>query len=393
MSKITTTRAYKFRMEPTAEQRKTLLVFASADRTIWNLALDCCQRYYATHKKGMPKALLSAELQSFRDTRPWMQEIDSQCVQQPLRKLWQAYENHFNPNMRAGFPKFKTKKNLRQSFRIPQRCVVKNGKIYVPKIGWIKIRQSEEVENTKAATFKQTATGKWFVTLTTEFEMLRVLPKVTPDAVVGHDLGLIDYITPSNTDAVPVPKFFRVYAKKLRRTQRQFSRRVKGSKNRQKAKIKVAIVYEKIRNLRGNFIHQLTHKLMANPANGFEDLNIKSLAKTKLAKSMCDAAFGEFLRQMKYKSLWNNNHFVQVNRFFPSSQLCSTRDCDYRNKDLQRSDREWGCPKCGVHHKRDKNASDNLKSETIRILDALGYMESLNDCGQDVSLAKASSLG
>jgi len=188
-------------------------------------------------------------------------------------------------------------------------------------------------------------------------------------------------------------KFFRVYAKKLRRTQRQFSRRVKGSKNRQKAKIKVAIVYEKIRNLRGNFIHQLTHKLMANPANGFEDLNIKSLAKTKLAKSMCDAAFGEFLRQMKYKSLWNNNHFVQVNRFFPSSQLCSTRDCDYRNKDLQRSDREWGCPKCGVHHKRDKNASDNLKSETIRILDALGYMESLNDCGQDVSLAKASSLG
>jgi putative transposase len=151
-------------------------------------------------------------------------------------------------------------------------------------------------------------------------------------------------------------------------------------------------VHERIANLRGNFAHQLTHSLVSKyPALCLENLSIEGLAKTKLAKSMLDAAFGETVRQWKYKSRWNNTHAVQADRFFPSTKLCS--ECGYKNNNLSLSDREWTCPACGTYHSRDGNASLNLKAEGIRILDALGYMESLNDCGQCVSLAKASNAG
>jgi putative transposase len=322
-----------------------------------------------------------------------MYDFDSQALQQVLKNLYQAYRNHFNPKMRAGFPKFKTKKNTKQSFRIPQRVTVEDGKVYVPKIGWIKIRQSQDVDGeTKSATFKRTATGRWFVTLVSEFELTECLPKVTPEQVHGGDLGLNTYLTLSDGSEVGIPKFYRQYAKKLRRAQQKMCRRVKGSRNRAKAVLAVSRVHERISSLRGNFAHQLTHSLVSKyPALCLENLSIEGLAKTKLAKSMLDAAFGETVRQWKYKSLWNNTHAVQADRFFPSTKLCS--ECGYKNNDLTLSDREWTCPACGTHHSRDGNASLNLKAEGIRILDALGYMESLNDCGQDVSLAKASSLG
>jgi putative transposase len=138
-----------------------------------------------------------------------MYDFDSQALQQVLKNLKQAYENHFNPKMQAGFPKFKTKKNTKQSFRIPQRVTVEAGKVYVPKIGWIKIRQSQDVDGeTKSATFKRTATGRWFVTLVSEFELTKCLPKVKPEQVHGGDLGLNTYLTLSDGDEVGVPKFY-----------------------------------------------------------------------------------------------------------------------------------------------------------------------------------------
>jgi len=386
-------RVYKFRMEPTVDETQKLLCQAGASRLVWNLALDCCQTFYKANHKGISQSQLSVELTKFKTSRPWMYDFDSQALQQVLKNLYQAYRNHFNPKMRAAFPKFKTKKNTKQSFRIPQRVTVEDGKVYVPKIGWIKIRQSQDVDGeTKSATFKRTATGRWFVTLVSEFELTECLPKVTPEQVHGGDLGLNTYLTLSDGSEVGIPKFYRQYAKKLRRAQQKMCRRVKTSRNRAKAVLAVSRVHERISSLRGNFAHQLTHSLVSKyPALCLENLSIEGLAKTKLAKSMLDAAFGETVRQWKYKSLWNNMHAVQADRFFPSTKLCS--ECGYKNNDLTLSDREWTCPSCETHHSRDGNASLNLKAEGIRILDALGYMESLNDCGQDVSLAKASSLG
>jgi len=318
-------RVYKFRMEPTADETQKLLCQAGASRLVWNLALDCCQTFYKQNHKGISQSQLSAELTKFKTSRPWMYDFDSQALQQVLKNLYQAYRNHFNPKMRASFPKFKTKKNTKQSFRIPQRVVVENDKVYVPKIGWIKIRQSREIDGeTKSATFKRTATGRWFVTLVSEFELTECLPKVTPEQVYGGDLGLNTYLTLSDGTDIQAPKFYRRYAKKLRRAQQKMCRRVKGSRNRAKALFAVSKVHERIANLRGDFAHQLTHGLVIKyPALYLENLSIEGLAKTKLAKSMLDAAFGETVRQWKYKSLWNNTHAVQADRFFPSTKLCS----------------------------------------------------------------------
>ena len=203
--------------------------------------------------------------------------------------------------------------------------VLQEGKVYVPKLGWVKVRQSQAIEGkTKSATCKRTATGRWFVTLVTEFDMVKYLPKITAEQVTGGDLGLNTYLTLSDGTEIAVPKFYRQYAQKLRRAQRQTSRKVKGSRNRAQARLAVAQVHERITNLRNNFAHQLTHRRVEKyPALCLENLSLAGLAKTKLAKSMLDAAFAETLRQWKYKSLWNHRHALQADRFFPSPQRCS----------------------------------------------------------------------
>ena len=376
-------KVYKFRMEPTALQSDELLRMAGTARFIWNWALDRCQTFYQENRKGIPPSQLSSELTALKSKEPWLYDFDSQSLQQVLNNLQQAYQNHFNPKLRSGFPKFKTKKNPKQSFRIPQRVVVNNGRVYVPKLGWVKVRQSQEIEGqTKSAAFKRTAIGKWFVTLTTEFDLPQYQVPVAADQVVGGDLGLGTYLTLSNGVEIENPRFLGQYARKLRRAQRQLSRKIKGSRNRNQARIRVAKVHERIANLRTNFSHQLTHTLMQYPALCLENLSIHGLAKTKLAKSVLDAAFGQVIQQWKYKSLWNGTHGLQADRFFPSTQLCS--QCGYQNKNLSLSDREWSCPGCNTQHRRDKNAAYNLRDEGIRQLVAMGIIETQNACGQHV---------
>jgi putative transposase len=379
-------------MEPTIFEADELLRMASTARFVWNWALDRCRTFYKSNKKSISQSQLSNELTALKSEQPWLYDFDSQSLQQVLKNLKQAYQNHFNPKLRAGFPKFKTKKNTKQSFRIPQRVILKDGKVYVPKLGWVRVRQSQSIEGeTKSATFKRTATGKWYVTLVSEFQVVKCLPKVTPEQVTGGDLGLNTYLTLSDGTNIAVPKFFRANAKKLRRAQRQMSRKIRGSRNRAKARLVVAKIHERTANLRSNFAHQLTHRLMQYPVLCLENLSIVGLAKTKLAKSMLDAAFGETVRQWKYKSLWNNRHALQADRFFPSTRLCS--ECGHKNDNLSLSDREWTCPGCKTLHHRDFNAALNLRAEGLKQLVASGYVETLNDCGQDVSLATASSLG
>jgi len=384
-------KAYQFRMEPTDLESDELLRMAGTPRFVWNWALYRCQTFYRQNKKSIPPSQLSRELTEFKSQQPWLYDFDSQSLQQVLENLRQAYRNHFNPKMRSGFPKFKTKKNPRQSFRIPQRVVVREGKVYVPKLGWVKIRQSQPIEEaTKSATFKRTATGQWYVTLISEFEVSEGKQPVTQ--VVGGDLGLETFLTLSDgTPPIENPRFLRQYAKRLRRAQRHLSRKQKGSRNRAQARLGVAKVYERVANLRSNFCHQLTHQLMQYPAVCLEDLSILGLAKTKLAKSMLDAAFGEVIRQWKYKSVWNGTYALQADRFFPSTQLCSA--CGYQNPKLRLCDREWICPGCETQHRRDQNAAQNLEDEGIRQLVAMGRIETVNACGRYVRPAVAGHVG
>jgi putative transposase len=367
-------KVYRFRMRPTQAQAHALNRVAGARRFIWNWGLGRRQEHYKATEKTLPLKTLMAELTVLKQQpgMEWLNEADSQAWQQVLKDLYRAYDNHFNPKMRARFPRFKSRKRDRARFRVPQRVKLDEGQVHVPKIGFVRIHQSQPVpEPTKSVTFKRDARGHWFVTLTVEFEMPEVaLPPPDPAKVVGIDLGLIDFATTSDgAEPIPAPKFYRKAERKIRKANRTFSRRKKGSKRRAKARIKLARAQQKAAEQRKDFLHKTTTKLV-HDHDGIciEDLGVKGLARTKLAKSFHDAALGEFRRQLTYKCQWNLKHLVPIDRFFPSSKLCNR--CGAVNHELTLSDREWTCPSCGAHHKRDFLAACNIRDEGLRILAA-----------------------
>ena len=378
-------KVYRFRMRPTAEQGHALNRMAGARRFIWNWAWRRWKEHYAATGKSIPLAQLSDELTALKQQpeTAWLREVDSQALQQALADLHRAFTNFFEK--RARYPKFKSRKRDRARFRIPQRVKVKDGNVSAPKIGDIRIFQSQDVtEKTKSATFKRAADGTWYVSLVVEFEMPDIpIPTPDPAKTIGIDVGLIDFATFSDPTAkpVPAPKSFRQGQRKLRRAQRTVSRRQKGSKRKAKAAIKAAIVHRKFADQRRDFQHKLSTKIVGQYAAVFvETLSLKGLARTKLAKSFHDAAFGEFSRRLKSKCLWNCKHFTAIDRFFPSSKMCNV--CGAINDRLTLSDREWDCD-CGTHHKRDLLAACNIKDEGLRRL-AAGQADSLNAQGDSV---------
>jgi putative transposase len=344
-------KVYRFRMRPTKAQEAALYRMAGARRFVYNWALDKRKNYYAEQGKGIPAKQLSSELTTLKSVPGtlWLKEADSQMLQQALRDLDRAFEAFFKE--RSRFPRFHSKKAGHFSFRIPQRVKIEDGKVYVPKIGWVRIRQTREVEGeTKSATFKRDATGDWYVSLTAEFEMPDVAPPA-PASPVGLDLGLKDLFVLSDGKRVPTPRFARKSARSLRRAQKNLSRRKRGSRRREKAKHHVARVHRKVSEQRSDFLHKLTTGLVRKyDCICVEDLSVKGLAKTKLSRSVLDAAFGEFLRQVEYKSTWRHQWSIKVGRFFPSTKLCS--ECGVINPSLTLSDRMWVCD-CGYEHDRD----------------------------------------
>jgi putative transposase len=384
-------KVYRFRMRPTKEQGHALNCLAGARRFVWNWALRRWKDHYEQTGKSIRLAQLSAELTALKQQPEtiWLREAHAQALQQTLRDLHRAFVNFFEG--RARYPRFKSRKRDRARFRMPQWVKVSEGKVYVPKIGHVRIRQSQLVtEPTKSATFSRVADGHWYVSLVTEFEMPDVpLPLPDPAKVVGIDLGLIDFATLSDgSDPIPAPKFYRKAQRKLRRYQRILSRRKAGSKRQAKAKQRVARIHQKIANQRGDFLHKLTINLICKyDGLCIEDLSLNGLARTKLAKSFMDASMGEFRRQLTYKTEWNRKHLVVIDRFFPSSKMCNV--CGVLNDRLTLSDREWDC-ECGAHHRRDFLAACNVRDEGLRML-AAGHAESQNAQGDTVRPATVGS--
>jgi putative transposase len=381
-------KVHRFRMRPTKAQEARLYRMAGARRFVYNWALDRRKRYYAQYGKGISQKQLSSELTNLKgkpDTL-WLREADSQMLQQALRDVEGAFEAFFDK--RSRFPRFRSKKAGHYTFRIPQRVKVEEGEVYVPKVGWVRIRHSREVEGkTKSATFKRDATGDWYVALTTEFEMPNVEPP-TPERPVGVDLGLKDLFVLSDGERVPAPRFARKADRKLKKAQKNLSRKKPGSRRREKAKHRVARVHRKVSNQRSDFLHKLTTDLARKyDCICVEDLSTKGLAKTKLSRSVLDAAFGEFVRQVEYKARWNFKRSVKVGRFFPSTKLCS--ECGALNPNLRLSDRTWLCG-CGTQHDRDLNASRNILAEGMREL-AAGQTDNPNARGEPVRLPTGSA--
>ena len=382
-------KVYRFRMRPTKPQQAALYRMAGARRFVYNWALHRRKSYYAKHDKSISARELSSELTAIKgepDTH-WLKEADSQMLQQALKDLNRAFDAFFQK--RSRFPRFRSKKAGHFAFRIPQRVRIEDGKVYVPKVGWVRIRQSREVEGTtKSATFKRDAAGHWYVCLATEFEMPDTQPPA-PANPVGVDLGLKDLFVLSDGERVPAPRFARRADRRLRRAQKDLSRKKSGSRRREKAKRRVARVHRKVSNQRSDFLHKLTSGLTRNyDLICVEDLSVKGLAKTKLSRSILDASFGEFVRQVQYKAAWNLRQSVKVGRYFPSTKLCS--ECGELNPNLKLSDRRWLCVCCETEHDRDLNASRNILAEGLRLL-AAGQTERVNARGEPVRLPTGST--
>src|SRR5262249_30648214 len=270
----------------------------------------------------------------------WLKEIDSQLLQQAVADCKRAFDNFFQK--RAGFPKFKKKHSAHQSFRIPQRVKLEDRRVYIPKIGWVAVRQSQAVDlPLKSATFKREATGKWHVSLVVEFDLPdHPKPAIETDTAVGIDVGFDRFATYSDGGVIENPRFFRKAEGKIKRASRRLSRCKNGSANRAKARRAFAREYEKVANKRADFAHKYSTSVVREKNTiACETLSLKGMSRTKLAKSVQDAAHRETFRQIEYKARWGARNFVFVGRWFPSSQLCSL--CGHRHEELSLSDRFW----------------------------------------------------
>lgn len=379
-------KAYKFRLEPTREQEQSFVHFAGCRRWLWNWALSRKQEAYKATGEGIYTKSLCQELTALRRELPWLAECQAQLLQQTLRDLDKAFKAFFE--RRSRFPRFKSRKHSPPAFRFAQFARVEDGCVVLPKIGRVKARLHRPMEGIiKSATIKQESDGHWYVVFVSHAE----IPDVAPvcDRPCGIDVGLSSFVTLDSGAKVEPPKFFRRGQRKLKRLQRQSSRCQEASRNRAKAKARVAHQHSRIANRRNDFLHKLSHRLVARyDTICTEDLSLSALVRTKLsghAKSWNDAAVGSFLRMLEYKSLWNGGQVVKVGRWFPSSKTCH---CCQRIQHLELSDRRWTCASCGAVHDRDHNAAINLLSEGLRIVMA-GSARTLTASGGSVRPATA----
>lgn len=384
---MVTAKTYKFRLAPTTEQEQQFLRFAGCRRFVWNWALARKQAVYKETGKTIGYNALAAELVQLKKQpeTAFLKECQSQVLQQTLMDLDKAFVSFFEK--RSRFPRFKSKKRTPHAFRIPQNVSVVDGRVSIPKVGLVKARLHREMEGTvKSATIKQEPNGHWYVCFVSHIE----LPDISPvcDAPVGIDVGLESFLTLDNGEKVKPPKFYRKAERKLKRLQRQVSRSQKTSRRRSKRKKCLAVYHARVRNQRNDWLHKISSKLISRyDTLCVENLNLKGLMRTKLAKSFTDASLGAFVQMLAYKAEWNHCRIVKVDRYFPSSKTC--HQCNHRQH-LELSDRQWTCEGCGTEHDRDHNAAINLLLEGMRIV-AVGSTETLNDKGGNVRLAKASS--
>lgn len=385
-------RCYRFRLRPTPEQEHQFIQWAGCRRLIWNHFRERRQQHYRETGKSLSYAAMCQELTALKQQPEFtfLNECDSQALQQVLRDLCTAYVNFFEK--RARFPKRKSKKRTPHAFRIPQRVRVEGDQVYIPKAGKVSVVLHRPMEGPiKSATIKQEPTGKWAITIVSHFEAPDA-QEGEPETPIGIDAGLESFLTTSDGEKIAPPKFYRRQERKLKRVQRQHARKQKGSQNRRKARRRVAKVQTRIRHQRQDWLHKRSRELCNRyDLICIEDLALSALTKTKRrghAKSWHDASWGTFQQQLSYKLAWQGKRLLVVGRFFPSSQLCSV--CQARTI-LPLSERVWTCGPCASQHDRDHNAAKNLLRERLRSL-AGGNPESQNVCGADVRLPKGKRL-
>ena len=364
-------KSYKFRLYPNEEQKVLFEKTFGCSRFIWNQMLADKIAYY----KETGKSLNNTPAQ-YKKEFPWLKEVDSLALCNVQLNLQKAYKSFFQSKF--GFPNFKSKRH-HQSYQANNQkgtIAIESGKVKLPKIGWIRLKQHRKMTGLiKSATISKTTTGKYFISILCETD-IHPYPKTNSN--IGIDLGLSHFAILSTGEKIENPRFLISASKKLRREQKILSRRGLLAKQRgkslndcmnyQKQRLKVAKLHEKIQNQRKDFLHKLSIHLIKNHDRiCMEDLASKNLMKNhRLARAIGDASWFEFVRMLEYKAEWYGKQIIKVNKWFPSSQICSSCKANSGKKPLHV--RKWTCGNCNCHHDRDLNASINILYEGLRLV-------------------------
>ncbi|MGW2813439.1 RNA-guided endonuclease InsQ/TnpB family protein [Streptomyces sp. NPDC001415] len=358
---------YDYRAYPDTSQRRALASAFGCARVVWN---DCLRDRREAHAAGLPY-VKSAELSRVRiaqakrtEERAWLAEVSAVVLQQSLRDLDTAYKGFFGSvkgkrkGPRVAPPRYKSKKDSRQSIRLNANAfsVQGNGTVYVAKVGNIKVKWSRTLPAAPTSlTVTEDSSGRYFMSFVVDTE-LDILPVL--DTEVGIDLGLTTFAVLSDGTRISSPRFLRRAEKKLKRLQRGLNRKAKGSKNRVKARVKVARQHARVADRRRDWHHTASTQIIRdNQAVYVEDLAVSGLGRTRLAKSVHDAGWSAFVNMLEYKAVKHGRYFGKIGRFEPTSQVCSA--CGVKDGPKPLHVRQWTCRACGAVHDRDDNASQN----------------------------------
>ena len=361
----------KFRIYPNKEQKNLINQTLGCCRLIYNKGLAAMRNetYKNGGKIGYFQTSTMLTMMKKCDDFAFLKVVDSIALQQSLRDLDRGFVNFFQK--RAAHPVFKSKHNHHQSYRTinqDENIRIVGKHIKLPKLGYVKVRQSMEIGHINSVTIERTPTGKYFAVLNVEFEPT---PKPTGGKKIGIDVGIKEFYSDSNGNMVPNPKHLEKSMRKLVREQRRLSRKEKESNNRNKQRVKVALVHEKITNQRNDFLQKESTMLMReNQTICIEDLKVKNMMRNhRLAKSIASVSWSKFFDMLEYKAMWYGNDIIRIPTMYPSSQTCSC--CGYKNPLVKNlAVRNWECPECHTKHNRDTNAGINILSKGLHLQSA-----------------------
>lgn len=392
----------KIRLYPTKTQTAYINRLLGCYRLVYN---KCLANKINTYKESNTNLGLSQlgnyfhnELTKTEELN-FLQEHNTKVLKQAIRNMLQAYSNFFQQNNHFGFPKFKSKKDNTSSCIFPLEAISKrnnyqSGKLTLTKeLKDLHFRCSDKYKNyltkykdgIRSATLSRNACGEYFLSILVDSD--EILTKSKTDKVIGIDLGIKDFIVTSDNTKFPNIKSIRNNEVKLKKLQRELSRKKVGSNNRNKTRIRLAKFHQKLSNIKQNYLHEVVNTLInENQVICIEDLNVSGMLKNhNLSKSIQELSLGEFKRILDYKCDWYGRYLITIDRYYPSSKLCSC--CGFKNDNLTLKDREWKCPQCGTIHDIDYNASLNILYEGLRL-----YSEIIGSCTTELTLVESSSL-